>query len=232
MRYGSPTAILALILGLAAHTEAASITYGPFPYSVPVTGGVVPVSFPQYDLSLGPLTSVTYFFDAMASTSAVTLQNPSSTAIQSFAHEAYLSNTVTTPNFVSKTPVPPPPPLGTMTLPANGSISFMQTISSSRQTDTFGPPPPAGFVGTGTLAATLNISMQFVFNGIPSGITPSVQFTSPGTITGTFSVTYNSIPEPSSAVLLGLGFGVMTLAALRRAWYYKANRFIGPSKEI
>jgi hypothetical protein len=110
-----------------------------------------------------------------------------------------------------------------MTLPANGSISFMQTISSSRQTQTFGPPPPTGFVGTGTLAATLNISMQFVFNGIPPGVTPSVQFTSPGTITGTFSVTYNSIPEPSSIVLLGSGVGAVTLAALRRARYDRAQ---------
>ncbi len=223
MRNGSPAAILALILGLAAHAEAASITYGPFPYSVPVTGGVVNVSFPQYDLSLGPLRSVTFVFDAMASTSAVTLVNPSSTAIQSFAQEPYLSNTVTTPDFVSMTAVPPPPALGTMTLPANGSLSFMETINSSMQTRTFGPPPPAGFVGTGMIAATLSVSLQFVFNGMPSGITPVVDFTSPGTITGTFSVTYNSIPEPASVVLLGLGVGGVTFVALRRARYDRAQ---------
>jgi hypothetical protein len=62
-----------------------------------------------------------------------------------------------------------------------------------------------------------------VFNGIPSGITPTVQITSPGTISGTFSVTYNSIPEPSSIVMLGSGVGVVTLAALRRARCHRAQ---------
>ena len=208
-----------LILGLAARADAGP-TYGGT-YSVAASGGSLALSFPQFDPSLGTLSSITFAFTGATSGNSVSFENRSKVA-ETFEFLPYIAFGLTAPN-VNITPMgppSPPPPFPSYSLQAfDGAADFSgpdsTTLSlgsvSGNGRDTFGPGPPSGYVGTGLISATLTVSLAFdlAFQGT-GGANPAFQVNS-GTITGTYSVTYNTVPGPSSLFLacIGAPFGFL-----------------------
>jgi hypothetical protein len=209
-----------LIFGLANRADAGP-TYGGT-YSVAASGDSVSFMFPQFDPSTGTLLSVTFAFTGATSGDSVSFENRSNVA-ETFEFLPYIAFGLTAPN-VTVPPMAPPvpvPPFPSNTLAAfdgspdfSGPDSVTLTLGSLTQNGkfTFGPGPPAGYVGTGMISETMTFGLAFklAVQGGPGAANPVDRINS-GTISGTFSVTYNSIPVPPSLLLscLGLPFGFL-----------------------
>ena len=212
-----------VILGLAARADAGP-TYGGT-YSVDASGGQVSFMFPQFDPSSGTLTSVTFSYTGATSGDSVSFENRSNAA-ETFEFLPYVAFGLMAPN-VTIPPMPPPvppPPFPSYSLSAfDGSADFSGTDSTTitlgsltqNGNITFGPGPPAGYVGTGMITETMTFGLAFklaVQGG--GGVANTADRVNSGTLTGTFSVTYNTaaaVPVPPSLLLscLGLPFGLL-----------------------
>jgi hypothetical protein len=206
-----------------------SITVGTYSFSVtgspsPVT---IPVSIPAFDPSLGVLTRVQLAFNATETGGSVSFENRANQPIL-FGYSYPIAYTVSIPGFTSGPFDPGPPPVTNFLGAFDGKADFqgpdsMTTtfnIANSNETRNYGPGPPPAFIGLGNLNATLSIGQTFLLSSSLGPLNlPAVRVNTPGTITGTFSVTYTFVPEPPGLVLLGIGMiGAVALAAPRRRW--------------
>jgi hypothetical protein len=235
MRTRAIAACSLMVLALSAGSEAAFISYGPFPYTAPDTGSVSTVMFPQFNPALGRLTSVTYALTQQSgSTVGVAFQNRAGQPIL-FGFVPYFSIDIKTPTLDSapQTFFPPGfPPLNFQLAAYSGTPNFTGPDSLSgnvsfgpngSETRTYIGPNFTDFLGTGIVSAQMTTSLQFFERTnlpptTPPANLPAMKYLTSGTIFGNLTVTYNfAVPEPPSLFLVALGSACgLGLAFLRR----------------
>jgi len=203
-----PVLVLSLLLACAP-AFADSITYSAS-FGPTTTNFSTPIMLPQFNPSMGTLTSITFTLDGQTIGSATVTNNSGATGdylVAIFTDLTLLdpsNNTLASisPSFIQKL---------TIADGASGTASGTSLSSTDSATITSGFSP---YVGSGDVTLTVT-GVGFA---AANGPTPySVNSTTSGQ--GTISVTYNStsvVPEPATLALFGSGLLALGLLYQRR----------------
>ncbi len=212
------TGILVILLFTAASANAASISYNDA-FSFPLSPGNAAVNLPQFDPSLGTLTSVTLAIDATVQAD-ITAENDSNIAGNMGVDLTGIVTATSGAASASANVLQSAGPVAVAASdgnPGSGPDFFdFGTISGTdSDTDTI-LSPLAPFIGLGTVAVAISGNGGFAVNGVTDSTLTVSNFGTSGTVTITYNYQTPVIPEPSSVVLAGMACMAGVLVLRRR----------------
>jgi hypothetical protein len=199
--------VLLSVVVAAVASPAQASTLGPLPTTTPIASTLTDwtdtLAFPQFDPSLGTLTSVELTISGAISTD-ITVINSSPTGssgtakteCQFFVQDSGGNLLVPQLDLLS--------PVFSYSLPPGGSTTSGTLTKSGSDTQSYTSPAVLSeFTGLGSITLDASTFTQTLLANT-GGNTSANQVTY-GSATGTVTYNFTPVPEPSAFVLLGLG---------------------------